>query len=189
MNYDLIAINYNIIIGIIVIFFVIMFFFSYHIGDSSKEQLIPGFWTVSEDFKEKSKLEQLIVYFGEGDGYEYKGYMVITSNGETLFNDVLNFRITPQGYFKAGKYTVMTSIDTKVMPQNMTMEINVYTGLMELYDTHEKVLYARLYKDNQMSAKTVLKIGDSDQKSIDNEPIGEVGTNIPDSEDISTNTP
>jgi hypothetical protein len=175
---------YNIIFGICIVLFVIVFFLSYHIGcDSSKENLIPGFWSVSDEFKEQSKLDQLIIYFDQGSGYEYKGYMVITSNGDTLFNDILSFRIIPQGYFKNGKYSFMTSINTNIIPQNMTMEINVSDGSMELYDLKEKTLYARLYKDNQLSAKTVLNIGNS-ITNTDKQDTNESKTH--DYEDLST---
>ena len=38
------------------------------------------------------------------------------------------------------------------------MEINVHTGLMKLKCLKTKKMFAELYKDNQMSAKTILNI-------------------------------
>lgn len=143
------------------LFFVVIFLLQQVMGSCS-EKLIPGFWNVSEQFKEQANLDNLIIYFDEGEGYEYKGYMVIVADDNTIFNETVKFRITPKGYFRSDSYELCMEKDTGVMPQKMTMEICTYTGLMELKCLNNKKVYARLFKDNQMSAKTILKIGDVD---------------------------
>jgi hypothetical protein len=142
-----------------VLFFIVIFLLQQVMG-SCNEKLIPGFWTVSDQFKEEANLDQLILYFDEGKGYEYKGYMVMVVDGDTLFNETMKFRITPKGYFKSNSYEFVTEKDTKSMPKKMTMELCPYDGMMELKCLNHKKIYARLLKDNQMSAKTILKVGD-----------------------------
>lgn len=149
-----------------VLFFIVIFLLQQVMG-SCTEKLIPGFWTVSDQFKEEANLDQLILYFDEGKGYEYKGYMVMVVDGDTLFNETMKFRITPKGYFKSNSYEFFTEKDTKLMPKNMTMELCPYDGLMELKCLNSKKIYARLFKDNQMSAKTILKVGDADSTRND----------------------
>lgn len=149
-----------------VLFFIVIFLLQQVMGSCS-EKLIPGFWTVSDQFKEEANLDQLILYFDEGKGYEYKGYMVMVVDGDTLFNETIKFRITPKGYFKSNSYEFVTEKDTKSMPKKMTMELCPYDGMMELKCLNSKKIYARLFKDNQMSAKTILKVGDADKPQKD----------------------
>ena len=152
----------RILLSICVVLFFIVIFLLQQIMGSCTEKLIPGFWTVSDQFKEEANLDQLILYFDEGEGYEYKGYMVMVVDGDTMFNETMKFRITPKGYFKSNSYEFVTEKDTKTMPKKMTMELCPYYGLMELKCLNSKKIYARLFKDNQMSAKTILKVGDAD---------------------------
>jgi hypothetical protein len=143
-----------------VLFFIVIFLLQQIMG-SCGENMIPGFWTVSDEFKEEANLEQLILYFDAGKGYEYKGYMVMVVDGDTLFNETMKFRITPKGYFKSNSYEFVTEKDTTSMPKKMTMELCPHDGMMELKCLNSKKVYARLFKDNQMSAKTILKAGDA----------------------------
>lgn len=153
-----------------VLFFIVIFLLQQIIGSCS-EMLIPGFWTVSEEFKEQANIDQLIMYFDEGKGYDYKGYMVMVVDGDTVFNGTMNFRITPKGYFKSDSYEFVTEKNTDVMPQKMTMEICTYDGSMELKCLNDKKVYARLFKDNQMSAKTILKESEEASFSEDTEDL------------------
>jgi hypothetical protein len=124
--------------------------------------MIPGFWNVSEQFQEQAKIDQMILYFSEGNGYMYDGYFIMVVDGETLFNGTMIFRITPKGYFRSDNFVFETEKDTSVMPKKMTMVLCPITGLMELKCLSDKKVYARLFKDNQLSAKTVLKISGHD---------------------------
>lgn len=147
-----------------VLFFIVIFLLQSIMGPGS-ETMIPGFWTVSDQFKEKANLDQLILYFDEGKGYEYNGYMVMVVDNDTVFNGVLRFRITPKGYFNSNTFMFTMSKKTGIMPQKMTMELCPYSGSMTLKCLNIKKLYACMYKDNQMSAKTILKIGESDENT------------------------
>lgn len=142
------------------LFFIVIFLLQQIMGNCS-EQFIPGFWAVSEQFKEEANIDQLIIYFDKGKGYDYKGYMVMVVDGETIFNASMNFKITPKGYFKSDSYKFTTEEDINVMPRTMTMVICPYEGSMTLKCLKSKNIYARLFKDNQMSAKTILDIGDA----------------------------
>ena len=161
-----------------ILLFIVIFLLQQVMGSCS-ERLIPGFWTVSDQFKEEANVDQFILYFSEGKGYEYNGYMVMVVDGETVFNETMNFRVIPKGYFKSDSYEFHMEKDTKLMPQKMTMELCPYNGMMELKCLKNKKIYARLFKDNQMSAKTILKMGenstdDSDsinESSEDTEPV------------------
>lgn len=141
------------------------------INGPGSETMIHGFWNVSDQFKEKANLDQLIIYFDEGKGYEYQGYMVMVVDGDTVYNGTLQFRIIPKGYFKSDTYTFITSKRVGIMPQTMTMELCPYSGGMALKCLNTKKLYAELYKDNQMSAKTILNIGDSNEAEEDSSDI------------------
>jgi hypothetical protein len=166
-----------------VLFFIIIFLLQQGIGSCS-EKLIPGFWTVSEQFKEQANLDQLILYFDDGKGYEYKGYMVVVVDGETVFNETMKFRITPKGYFKSDSYEFITEKDTGIMPMKMTMVLCPSEGHMELKCLNSKKIYARLFKDNQMSAKAILKVGntsdvaetsdDDDENEEENGTLGDI---------------
>ena len=92
-------------------------------------------------------------------------------DGDTVYNGTLQFRIIPKGYFKNDTYTFMTSKKVGIMPQTMTMELCPYNGGMALKCLNTKKLYAELYKDNQMSAKTILNIGDSNEAAEDSSDI------------------
>lgn len=137
--------------------FVMLFIIMYLVQNKScsTSPMIPGFWSVSEQFKEKAGIEQLIFYFGEGTGHEYKGYMILEVDGETLVNEVTRFRITPRSYFR-GDYSFLIHSDIKHMPKKMIMSLNPCNGLMTL--KHNGKLYAQMLKDNQLSAKTILNI-------------------------------
>ena len=156
-------IDARILIAICFVLLFIVIFLLQQVMGSCSERLIPGFWTVSEQFKEEANLDQLILYFDEGKGYEYKGYMVMVVDGETVFNETMKFRITPKGYFKSDSYEFVTEKDTGVMPTKMTMDVCPYYGQMELKCLKSKKVYARLFKDNQMSANTILTAGDKDE--------------------------
>ena len=163
---------YKLIAICLFLLFMIMFYLQ-HTGNSYST-LIPGFWVVSESFKEQANLDQLLLYFNEGDGYNYKGYIVITADGKNVFNDTMNFRIIPKGYFKSELYNIIMEKDTKIMPKNLTMEICSKTGSMSLKCLKSKKVYAHLYKNNQLSANTILKIDskfntDNDSENVDND--------------------
>jgi hypothetical protein len=153
-----------------VLLFLVIFLLQQVVSNCS-ETLIPGFWTVSEQFKEQANIDQLVLYFDEGKGYEYKGYMVMVVDGETLFNETLNFMITPKGYFKSDSYEFVTEKNTNIMPKKMTMELCSRDGHMELKCLNTNKIYAQLFKDNQMSAKTVLSVceesSDDEKKTLD----------------------
>jgi hypothetical protein len=152
------------------LFFVVIFLIQC-IPNEDSEKMLPGFWTVSEAFQQKAKIDQMIMYFSEGEGYTYTGYFIMVVDGETTFNGTMIFRITPKGYFKSRDYVFETEKDTGVIPQKMTMSLCPSSGLMELKCLESKKVYARLFKDNQMSAKTVLKIGGHDTVLEDAESI------------------
>lgn len=143
-----------------VLFFIIIFLLQAIMG-SCEEQLIPGFWSVSDQFKEKANIDQLILYFDEGKGYRYNGFIVMVVENETLFNGTMSFRITPKGYFKANTFEFVTEKNIGTIPSKLTMTLCPCTGRMELKCLNDKKIYAELFKDNQMSAKTILKISDS----------------------------
>jgi hypothetical protein len=142
-----------------ILLFIIIFLLQQMV--SCDEKIISGFWTVSEQFKEQANIDQLVFYFDEGKGYEYNGYMVMVVEGDTLFNETMRFRIIPKGYFKSDSYEFSTEKNIDIMPNKMTMELCPHNGQMTLKCLNSKKIYAVLFKDNQMSAKTILKIGDT----------------------------
>ena len=147
-----------------VLLFIIIFLLS---GvNTCTTQMINGFWIVSEQFKEEAKIDQLLIYFDEGSGYDYNGYMVMVIDGKTVFNDSMKFKISPKGYLKSDCYKIIMEKDTKMMPLNMTMEICPCTGSMELKSLGDNKIYGRLYKNNQLSAKTLIKIKDTPSKAL-----------------------
>ena len=151
----------RILLGVCCLLFFCVIFLLQSINGSGSENMISGFWTISEQFKTEANIDQMVLYFGEGSGYEYDGYMVMVIDGKTVFNDVIKYRITPHGYFGSDTYTFLTSVDTGVIPRKLTMELSPHTGCMKLKCLGERKMYAILYKDNQMSAKTILNIGQS----------------------------
>jgi hypothetical protein len=148
-----------------VLLFIIMFLLQQTAG-SCTSKLIPGFWTVSEQFKEDANIDQLILYFDEGKGYDYTGYMVMVVDGQTAINESMKFRITPMGYFRSDKYEFIMGKENEYMPKKMTMILSIHDGLMELKCLSSKKLYGKLFKDNQMSAKTILKIDNTDAENV-----------------------
>lgn len=159
----------RILIAVCFALFFMVIFLIQCIGDNT-EQMLPGFWSVSEEFQHKAKIDQMIMYFSDGNGYTYDGYFIMVVDGETSFNGTMKFRIIPKGYFRSKDYVFETERDTGVIPQRMTMTLCPHSGLMELKCLDSKKVYARMFKDNQMSAKTVLKIsGYEGVMSPDNE--------------------
>lgn len=145
---------YTILVAIcIVLLFIIMFLLQCATFESRQ---ITGFWVASEQFKKQADLDQLLVYIGEGSGHSYKGYIIVSADGETIYNDTMNFRITPKGYFKGDMYEFHMERDIKCMPQRLTMILN-NDGSMVLKCLTDKKVYAHTYKDNQMSANAVIE--------------------------------
>ena len=169
----------RILITICFVLFFIVIFLLQQVTGTCGEKLIPGFWVVSEQFKEEAGIDQLVLYFDEGKGYEYTGYMVMVVDGETVFNGTMKFRISPNGYFKSECYMIVMEKDIDQMPKKMLMVIYPNEGMMELKCQDTKKKYAQFFKDNQMSAQTILKIGD-------NEPTTDTDSEqeVPDSEDV-----
>jgi hypothetical protein len=108
-----------------------------------------GFWIVSEQFKQDSGLDQLMMYFDKsGDGY-----IILTADGNTLYNDKMKFNINQRGI---NTYSLDMGTEMEYMPKSMIMSVYPSNGFMELKG-HNNVVYARLFKDNQMSANIDLK--------------------------------
>jgi hypothetical protein len=145
---------------------IIILFLLQKIG-SGTEKYIPGFWSASDQFKDQADLDEMLIYFDEGQGYMYKGYVVIASRGNTLFNNTTNFRITPSGYFKSDEFILETEEEIPGMAKKMIMTICPNEGHMTLKCAGDTpLIYARMFKDNQRSAMTVLKWGvDGDDSS------------------------
>jgi hypothetical protein len=161
--------NDKILIGICMALFFVVIFLVHTIGTSSVSA-IPGFWVASDQFKEDANIDQLIMYIGKGEGYMYKGYLIMVVDVETVYNDVMKFKITPKGYYNSEEYSIVLSESPTAMPQKMSMTINVNEGHLTLKCLKDKKIYAEMFKDNQMSAKTMLEVaedssdvGDSDE--------------------------
>ena len=161
------VLDIRILVGVCFVLFFIVIFLLQAIGTCGNISMIHGFWAASEQFMEDANIDQMVFYFDEGKGHNYKGYMVIVVDGETVFNDTLEFRITPKGYFKTSSYGFVMSKSTGVMPVKMTMELDIYTGAMTLKCMRDNKIYAVLFKDNQMSAKTILDMEDSDTITVE----------------------
>lgn len=155
----------RILVGICFVLLILVLFLIQDKINCSGENILPGFWSVSEKFKEEANIDQFVIYFDDGEGYDYQGYAVMVVDGETVFNGTQKFRITPKGYFKGDMYNIIMSKQIGIMPTNITMEINVHTGLMKLKCLNTKKMFAELYKDNQMSAKTILNINENEEES------------------------
>jgi hypothetical protein len=143
------------------LFFVIVFLLQAIQSDNCGD-MIRGFWTASEQFKEDANIDQLVMYFSKGEGYDYKGYLILTVDGDTVYNDKMQFRITPKGYFKGTDYSFQMSQDTGYMPTTLTMVLDPCSGGMTLKCMKSKQIYAHFFKDNQFSARTVLEVGEAD---------------------------
>lgn len=166
----------RLLLGVCCLLFFCVIFLLQSISGSGSENMISGFWTISDEFKAEANIDQMVLYFGEGSGYEYEGYMVMVVDGKTIFNDALQYRITPRGYFRSDTYSFVTSVDTGVIPKTLTMDLLPHSGRMELKCLGDRKMYALLYKDNQMSSKTILDIEqpspDSAPSSDDTEDVG-----------------
>jgi hypothetical protein len=172
----------QILIGVCIALFFIIIFLLQCIGSTHTESMIGGFWSVSEKFKDDANIDQLIFYFNDGDGYEYKGYMIMSVDDEVIVNEPVQFRITPKGYFKSDSYTFTMSKKTDMMPRKLTMFLDPYSGKMELKSLEDKKIWAVMFKDNQMSDNTILQIDDMDSAD-DNGASSAVITELIDDED------
>jgi hypothetical protein len=107
-----------------------------------------------------------MLYFDKGSGYEYSGYMLMVVDDETIVNKKMKFKITPNGYFKSDTFSFVMYDHVDVMPKKMTMIINPATGEMVLKCLKNKKVHASMFKDNQMSAKTILQDTQSDDDDL-----------------------
>lgn len=142
-----------------VLFFMIIFLLQ-SVGSFDDSKMLHGFWIASDQFKKEANIEQMVFYLGTGSGYDYKGYVIIVVDGDVVYNDVLDFRITPKGYFKTESFEFVMSKSVNCMPTKLTMIVDAYDGSMTLKCMDSKKIYAVLYKDNQMSANTILQMDD-----------------------------
>lgn len=102
-----------------------------------------GFWIVSEEFKQDSGLDQLMIYIDKNSN----GYIILSADSKTLFNDKVKFSINQRGY---NTYSISMDKDVTGMPKSMIMAIYPNAGFMELKG-YDNIVYGRLFKDNQMS--------------------------------------
>lgn len=156
----------KILIGVGIVLFMIIFFFIQSVGDCGTTKMIHGFWVVSEQFKTKAKIDQLILYFNKGEGYAYDGYILIRIDGEVSVSSNVKFEIHPCSYFANDEYNLTIYGDEElyeILPQTMKMKIDRNAGSMSL--VHNKKVYALLFRDNQSSDKILLEFSDSDSES------------------------
>lgn len=156
-------INNNILIGIVFVLFLLIIFSFKNSFNENSCGLIQGFWEVSDDFKKTANIDQLMLYFDEGDGYKYNGYIILEVDGDVVYNDVIKFRITPKGYFRPNEYEFEMEKDIKYIPKKSTMEIIPNSVMMEIKCLKDKKLYAKLFKNTQLSAQTLINIENKDQ--------------------------
>jgi len=138
------------------LFFIILFLMGAG-SNCDLTSMIPGFWKVSNQFKEKANIDQMIIYFDKGNGYNYTGYLIIVADGVTMYNGSMRFKITPKGYFGGNDYTFIMEKSIDIIPQNTTMVINPIDGSMEIKCLKTKKLYAHLFKDNQGSSLIIMQ--------------------------------
>ena len=148
----------------------VLFFLQFSCSPT-EECIIPGFWIATDKFKEKSNLDQLIMYFDEGSGYDYQGYIIMNADGKTIYNDTIRFRIIPKSYFKREEYSIEMSEQVGIMPKKLTMNISISTGKMIIKCLNEKKVFAELYKDNQMTSEVALNIGSKVAEGSDEEDV------------------
>lgn len=113
-----------------------------------------GFWVADAEFCEESELDIFWIYFdsinifGKGNGYA-----VMMTNGKELINDNLNidFSILPsilQRNALNGKIHIEWPENCDI-PKDLDIEIDFTTMSMRFIE--DEVLYARFYKDGQLS--------------------------------------
>jgi len=120
-----------------------------------QQKIIPGFWCISDDFKQQSEAEQLMFYFENGSCFSYNGYIILTSDGKELINETTTFTITPRGI---NTYTLNMALDTEYMPKMLIMDICPYRGIMTLKCPKDGKIYAKMLKNNQMSSEIILNL-------------------------------
>lgn len=125
---------------------------------------VRGFWELGDEFRQKSGLQQMILYFGDANA----GYLMMSAvPNQVLYNDVIDYHINPFS-------TILTigwhSDAPPVLPSRLRMAIDIKAGHMMLKDVENDTLYAELFRNNQMSKTALLSIGDSSMSS-NTEPV------------------
>ena len=118
----------RVLIGVSVVLLMVIFFFIQSVGDCGTTQMIPGFWAVSEQFRDQAKIEQLVFYFDKGEGHMYYGYILMRVDGHVNINSQVKFEIHPCNYFANDMYTITIYGDEEIydtFPKNMKMKINL----------------------------------------------------------------
>jgi len=164
----------RVLIGVSVVLLMVVLFFIQSVGECGTTKMIQGFWVVSEQFKNEAKIDQLIFYFNKGEGHMYDGYILTRIDGEVSVSSHVKFEIHPCNYFANDSYKLTIYGDNEVynvFPKIMNMKIDRNAGSMTL--THNKKVYALLFKDNQSSDKIILEFDqkkdyDSDSDSDSN---------------------
>jgi hypothetical protein len=136
-------------------------------ADTYYKQL-DGFWMVSDQFKQEAGLDQLILYFSKedhttgGKRYTHKGYVILVVDKETVMNEPVSFNISLNrgGATDSSTktYTINFSKSTKHMPASLNMSLDPAKGSIILKCPKTKKMYGLLFKDNQLSAKSLLKV-------------------------------
>ena len=191
MDFDLTLILMSLIIVILIIVM-----FTMDNGSLSVKDKIPGFWVASNDFCDSVGVDTMLVHFGKpSDKGKYPCYIIITNGSEIYENACITASIT-QSWFrsydskkKIHKYDVTFDEKPRSIPQTIKMHINDREGscvllgkenttLTDVVKKTDDIVYAVLYRDNNLSADMFKEeedtASDAGSEISDDDPEGDV---------------
>ena len=143
----------GLVILVILFIFIIVIFNSRH----SEKSLIKGFWSGSTEFCNTSNLELFLIYIGEGSS-ERPSYILMKNSDGFIINNPVRLQINGGKSFsplicECIEYNVTIDWLDNTAPDFFPSEqtIHYYPTIGKMVWSNNDVIYAIIYKNNQIS--------------------------------------
>lgn len=152
------------IIGILILVIILLCFYHNYTVNSFYNKYLFGTWESDITFNKSSDISSMKLFIGPLISNIHNCYLHIdSSDSKNITSQVVKMKMSKYnfinnfihlGKINSIKYNVELEYeepsDTPIIPINIILELDPYSGLIRLYDD-ENNLYGALYKDNSIS--------------------------------------
>lgn len=155
--------------AIVIVILIIVYYVSNRSDTSQIEQFITGCWVAPDDFCDNAEIQSMMLVFGQPEdnssSVKRPGYLVITPNMVATPVTLEYSRGAGSGDSHRRRFTARVSMeDGPDWGEEITISANMTAGSMEISGMRDGVdtVYARLYRQNDISALAKGDLGDGD---------------------------
>lgn len=153
-----------IIFGFVVVIITLLLANYYYSSNNTayKHNYLYGMWIGDDDFNENAGVSSMLMFIGDPEAYSSKlndfdtkraVCLVIDGNEDIISKQIINMTYRAPKAISGNKYKIKVNMEyteNPVMPEEMTMEVNIQNGEIKLYD--KETLYGVFYKDNAITS-------------------------------------